>query len=81
MKVQAQEPSHPKPKAAASVRPLMTVKEVAERLNVSVFMIYSLADKKVIPPIYIGRHRRFEWDDVEKYIERQKRAGRPRRRP
>lgn len=57
--------------------PLLTVTQVAERLNVSVFMIYRLADLGDLPTIWIRSRRRFDPDDLEKWIQDQKKTHKP----
>ncbi len=56
---------------------LLTLREVAELLNVSIRTVYRLVAGGVLPaPVKIGRSTRFRPDDVERCVERCRGAGR-----
>jgi excisionase family DNA binding protein len=61
--------------SATEARPLMTPKQVAQRLGVSVSMVRKQASLGYLPAIYIGRLPRFEPATVETFLDRQ-RGGR-----
>ncbi len=52
---------------------LLTIKEVCEYLNVSKPTIYRLIKEGKLKPIKIGRATRFDKEDIDKFIEEQKR--------
>ncbi len=55
-----------------SLEPLLTVKEVADYLEVPVATIYVWRYRREGPPGFrVGRHLRFRWCDVENWITRQ----------
>ena len=57
---------------------LLDAKEVAARLNVPVSWVREQTRLDAIPHVRLGRYVRFEWPEVEAWIERQ-RAGSGRR--
>jgi excisionase family DNA binding protein len=56
-------------------RPLMTPKQVAQRLAVSVSMVRKLTVLGQLEAVYLGRLPRYEAASVERLLERQ-RGGR-----
>jgi excisionase family DNA binding protein len=53
---------------------LLDAKEVAARLNVPVSWVREQTRLDAIPHVRLGRYVRFEWAEVEAWVERQ-RAG------
>jgi excisionase family DNA binding protein len=54
---------------------LLTVRDVAQRLNVSAACVYALVERRRIPHVRIGSGRgviRFRSDDVEQYLTAQR---------
>lgn len=49
---------------------MLSVKQVAELLNISIFTIYRLARKGEIPSYGIGRCIRFAEDEILRYIRK-----------
>lgn len=58
--------------SAGSASRLLTPRDVADRLAVSVSMVRKLAMLGELPPVYIGRLPRFEEADVLVYLDRQR---------
>lgn len=57
--------------------PLIDVKGLAERLNVSVKTIYSMRDRKDAPPaIRVGRNLRWDPADVNDWLETKREVPR-----
>ena len=56
-------------------RDLMTVKAVAKRLGVSVPKVYVMASHGDIPSVRIGKLVRFQPDDVERLIQKNRRES------
>lgn len=54
---------------------LLTVKDVALRLNVPVSWVYAKVESRELPSLKIGRYVRFESSAIEAYIERQRKRG------
>jgi len=52
---------------------LLTLREVSEKLQISENTLYKLARKGEIPGIKIGNQWRFKVQDIEKWLEEQKR--------
>lgn len=50
---------------------MITVKEVADMLNVSPKTIYAWVKEKVLPAIKIRRTIRFKKRDIEQFMEKQ----------
>jgi excisionase family DNA binding protein len=50
---------------------LLTVKEVAEYLGVSVRQVYRLIEKK-LPSLRVGKYHRFKASDIDSWIKCQK---------
>jgi len=58
------------------IKELLTVDEIARKLNISVSWIYSNARKKgtnSIPHLKIGKYIRFQEDVVRQWLENQQR--------
>lgn len=58
------------------IKELLTVDEIARKLNISVSWIYSNAREKgdnSIPHLKIGKYIRFQEDDVRQWLEKQQR--------
>lgn len=51
---------------------LLTIHEVASMLSLNIFNLYRLAQKEKIPSIKIGRLRRFQEEDIKRFIEKNK---------
>lgn len=50
----------------------MTVKEVAERLGISVRTVYSFMERGKIPYYKIGHSVRFDEQEIEAWLEKRK---------
>ena len=50
--------------------PLLTAKQVAERLSVPVSWVYTKARRREIPAVKVGRYWRFDEDVVLEYLAR-----------
>jgi len=50
---------------------LLTAQELADALQVNKSLVYALAKKKDFPHLRVGRHLRFDYKKVLKYLERQ----------
>lgn len=61
----------------AKPEPLLTVREVSERLGVPVSWVYSKAESGELPSFKVGRYRRFETSEVEEWLlaQRKGRSG------
>ena len=59
---------------------LLTAEELAERLAVPPTWIYRAAREGRLPTIKLGRYRRFDEADVERWIEEQKSNANERRK-
>lgn len=55
---------------------LLTVQDLARRLNVPVSWAYAKAEAGELAHIKIGRYLRFRTCDIEAYLERQRRGAR-----
>ncbi len=56
-------------------RPLATSAEVAEHLGVPLGTLKQWAYRKVGPKyVKVGRHRRYRWSDIEKWLDQQTKA-------
>ena len=55
--------------------PAMTVRDVAGFLNVNEKTIYRLAQQRELPGFKVAGAWRFQREDIEEWIERQKQAG------
>jgi excisionase family DNA binding protein len=68
-------PGPPRPAPSLSLAPkvaqLLTSREVAGRLAVSVSMVRKLARRGELKAVYIGRLPRFDEGDVAAYLERR----------
>jgi excisionase family DNA binding protein len=52
---------------------LLTLRQVSEKLQISENTLYKLARKGEIPAIKIGNQWRFKAQDIERWLEEQKR--------
>ncbi len=53
-----------------SLEQLLTVKDLAEYLDVPVATVYGWRYRRLGPPGFrVGKHLRFRWSDVEGWIE------------
>jgi len=52
---------------------LLTLRQVSEKLQISDNTLYKLARKGEIPAIKIGNQWRFKAQDIERWLEEQKR--------
>jgi excisionase family DNA binding protein len=53
-----------------SVDRLLTVEDLADYLNVPAATIYAWRHRRQGPPGFrVGRHLRFRWSDIERWIE------------
>ena len=57
--------------------PLLSVDDIAAELNVSVKTIYYWVGRLEIPFLKIGRHLRFDRDEVLQYFKQRTEDGRP----
>jgi excisionase family DNA binding protein len=48
---------------------LLTAKDVAEKLQISLSMVYLLIERKELKAVHIGRAKRIRPEDLEKFIE------------
>jgi excisionase family DNA binding protein len=55
---------------------LLTADEVAERLQLPRSWVYAAARRGDLPSVQAGRYRRFDWADVEIWIEHRKTSRR-----
>lgn len=55
--------------------PAMTVREVAAYLNVNEKTVYRLAQRRELPGFKVAGAWRFQRQDLERWIELQKREG------
>ena len=54
----------------------LSAQEVATRLGVPASTVYSWAAKNEGPPSFkLGKHRKFDSDDLELWVEQMKRRG------
>ncbi len=55
---------------------LITVQELADYLEVPVKTLYAWRYRREGPPGFrVGRHLRYRWADIERWIQRQLEAG------
>ena len=47
----------------------LTIDELCDKLKLKKSYVYELTFAKKIPHIKIGRHLRFNWEEVEKWLE------------
>ena len=57
------------------VQSLMTIKQVAEYLQLGPTTIYNYAQKRKIPGIKVGRNWRFRREDIESWLEDNRRRA------
>lgn len=60
---------------AVDERPLLTAGEVAEKLRINVYSAYRLMASGDLRTIRIGKLRRVDARDLERYLEEQKERG------
>jgi len=60
------------------MEPLMTAETVAEKLNVSLSMVYKLRRSGALPSVQVGALHRFHPDDVRCFMRGERPAGRSR---
>jgi excisionase family DNA binding protein len=53
-----------------SAKKLLTVKQVADRLSISVHTVYKWAESGRLPAVKLGYMLRFDPDRIEKFITR-----------
>ncbi len=51
---------------------LLNAKQAAKLLNINIFTLYSLSRRKAIPTIKIGKLVRYDQDDLETWLSKQK---------
>ena len=52
---------------------LLTIKELAAKLKITVQTVYSLIKAGQLPPgVKIGKSRRWDWNEVQKFIKERK---------
>lgn len=61
-----------------NMEPLMTAETVAEKLSVSLSMVYKLRRSGALPSVQVGALYRFHPDDVRSFIRGDRPAGRSR---
>jgi len=54
---------------------LLTIEQVAERLNLSRSQLYIIMRRGELPSVRIGRSRRIAFCDLERYIEKLREAA------
>jgi excisionase family DNA binding protein len=54
------------------MKKLLTLQQVAQRLQISETTLYKLARKGKIPAIKVGNQWRFKKEDIDKWLESQK---------
>jgi excisionase family DNA binding protein len=55
---------------------LLTVKELAQRLNVPVSWVYLQAERGLLPSIKLGRYTRFDEAQIREFLETRRQGGR-----
>ena len=72
---ETEKPKTPKEHQPEEERRILTVRELAEFLQVDVSTIYRLVWTKELPAFRVGRDWRFKLDEIENWmLERQKRT-------
>ena len=61
-----------------NMEPLMTAETVAEKLSVSLSMVYKLRRSGALPSVQVGALYRFHPDDVRSFMRGDRPAGRSR---
>ncbi len=51
---------------------LLDVHQISERLGIKLNTVYSWVNQRKIPYVKVGRLVRFDWQDIEKWIEDRK---------
>ncbi|MBI2521209.1 MAG: helix-turn-helix domain-containing protein [Bdellovibrio sp.] len=52
-------------------RPLLNCRELAQKFNVPVNTVYYWVSKKEIPYIKVGKHNRFNYQEVMEFFKKQ----------
>lgn len=60
----------------AEVNRLLTVQDLAHRLNLPVSWIYAKAEAHELPHRKLGRYLRFDPQEIERYLEAQRQGPR-----
>lgn len=61
-----------------SMEKLMTIKEVAKYLRLSVHTLYKMAEQKRIPALKAGKQWRFKKEEIDKWLKNS--SGRKKRK-
>ncbi|MFQ5504584.1 MAG: helix-turn-helix domain-containing protein [Planctomycetota bacterium] len=61
--------------ARRSQTPAMTVRDVADYVNVNEKTVYRLAQRRELPAFKVAGAWRFKREDIDLWIERQKSSG------
>jgi len=67
------------PAVPRTPEPILTGKQVAERLQVSPSMIYELTRKRSrrpLPVLRVGKYLRFRWSEVEAWLDEGRQSRR-----
>ncbi len=59
----------------ADMKTLLTPKNIAEKLNLSISTVYYYAKNGTLPELHIGNKIRFDPDEIENYIKNLKKEG------
>lgn len=57
-----------------SMEKLMTLEEVAKYLRLSVHTLYKMAEQRRIPALKAGKQWRFKKEEIDKWMEKHRRA-------
>lgn len=57
-----------------SMEKLMRLEEVAKYLRLSVHTLYKMAEQRRIPALKAGKQWRFKKDEIDKWMEKHRRA-------
>ena len=58
---------------------LLTIQEVADYLRLNLFTVYRMAERGELPGAKVARRWRFREREIERWLERRKKAGGRRR--
>ena len=56
------------------MKPILTVKDIAELLQVSTTHVYNIMNLTGFPVIHVGRRKLVKYEDLMKWLETQKTA-------
>jgi excisionase family DNA binding protein len=56
------------------VKPILTVKDIAELLQVSTTHVYNIMNLTGFPVIHVGRRKLVKYEDLMKWLDTQKTA-------